>query len=102
MVLSKLPQVPVMLWQRELAPAICCFSAWGTRPTGAGRSLLAWPVLCWLLAGLGQGMGVLRLWLPGEEAGLNDLSTWESVIQETSSLRQPRTVATASLPYLRM
>lgn len=52
MVLSKLTQVPVMLWQQELAPAICCFSAWGTRPTGAGRLLLARPVPCWLLAGL--------------------------------------------------
>lgn len=31
MVLSKFPWIPVMLWQQELAPGICLFSAWGTR-----------------------------------------------------------------------
>lgn len=69
MVLSKLTQVPVMLRQQELAPVICCFSAWGTRPTSAGRLLLAWPVPCWLFAGLEHSTGVL--WLLAGDAGLD-------------------------------
>lgn len=102
MILNKLPWVSVMLWQQELAPGICCFSAWGTRATRAGRLLCAWPVPCWALCWLGQGMRVLRPWLSAGEAALDDPSGWESVSQETSSLRQPRIVATPSLPHLRM
>lgn len=97
MVLNKFPWVPAILWQQELAPGICFFSAWGTRATRAGRLLHAWLVPCWAFCWLGQGM---RLWLSAGEAALGDPSAWEchsrDLLFETGQAFLPLIL----LPYL--
>lgn len=77
MVLNKLPWVPVMLWQQELAPGFASSQHVGQEPPELeGCSV---PVPCWL----GQGLSALRLWLSAGEAALDGPSGWEGVTQET-------------------